>query len=250
MKKNKFEKNDVFIQARLNSTRFPKKILKTISNKTILQIIVERAKQIENIDKIVLVTGPEKLNSELFQEADRLGMQVFFGDEENVLDRFFQAGECYKPDNIIRITGDCPLLDFELISKGIDVFNSDEKIDLLTNTKKITYPHGFDFEIFTKRSLDKAWKEITENSKYHKKEFINPVDYIMNSGKFNIFNLENIVDQSHIRLTLDYQEDLIMISEIYEKLISNNNYFTSDEIIVFLEKNPHLLKINEKYEKV
>ena len=98
--------------------------------------------------------------------------------------------------------------------------------------------------------MDKAWKEITENSKYHKKEFINPVDYIMNSGKFNIFNLENIVDQSHIRLTLDYQEDLIMISEIYEKLISNNNYFTSDEIIVFLEKNPHLLKINEKYEKV
>ena len=88
MKKNKFEKNDVFIQARLNSTRFPKKILKTISNKTILQIIVERTKQIENIDKIVLVTGPEKLNSELFQEADRLGMQVFFGDEENVLDRF------------------------------------------------------------------------------------------------------------------------------------------------------------------
>ena len=72
----------------------------------------------------------------------------------------------------------------------------------------------------------------------------------MNSGKFNIFNLENIVDQSHIRLTLDYQEDLIMISKIYEKLISNNNYFASDEIIVFLEKNPHLLKINEKYEKV
>ena len=89
MKKNKFEKNDVFIQARLNSTRFPKKILKTISNKTILQIIVERTKQIENIDKIVLVTGPEKLNSELFQEADRLGIQVFFGDEENILDRFF-----------------------------------------------------------------------------------------------------------------------------------------------------------------
>tara|TARA_Y100000590_G_scaffold124119_2_gene142021 strand:- start:76 stop:825 length:750 start_codon:yes stop_codon:yes gene_type:complete len=245
--KRETHKVDIFIQARENSTRFPKKILKKISKKSILEIILERISMIKNTDNIVLVTGPEQSNSSLAKEANRLGIDVFFGEEENILDRFWNAAKHYKSNYIIRITGDCPLLDFDLVNKGIEIFFSDKKIDLLTNTKKRTYPHGFDFEIFTGDSLRKSWEKVVQNLEDSKKKFINPVEFILNSGKFEIFSMEGDIDQSNIRLTIDYPEDLELISIIYEKLNLKKQFFSSDDIIEFLEKNPESMKINEKY---
>ncbi len=241
-------KVDIFIQARENSTRFPNKILKKISNKSILEIILERISMIKNIKNVVLVTGPEQSNSILAKEAKRLEIDVFFGEEENILDRFWNAAKLYKSDHIIRITGDCPLLDFDLINRGIEIFYSDKKIDLLTNTRKRTYPHGFDFEIFTRDSLRKSWERIVQDSDDSKKRFINPVEFILNSGEFEIFSMEGDIDQSNIRLTIDYPEDLELISMIYEKLNLEKQFFTSVDIIEFLEKNPDSMRINEKYE--
>ena len=248
MKKKNIKKIDIFIQARENSTRFPKKILKKISNKSILEIILERITMIKNTNNVILVTGSEQLNSLLAKEANRLGTDIFFGEEENVLDRFWKAAEFYKSENIIRITGDCPLLDFDLINRGIEIFFSDRKIDLLTNTKKRTYPHGFDFEIFTKNSLRESWESIVCDSDNYEKKNINPVEFILNSRKFEIFSMEGNIDQSNIRLTIDYPEDLELVSIIYKKLNLKKQFFTSEDIIDFLEKNPEYMKINKKYE--
>ena len=232
---------------RVNSTRFPNKILQKIGDKTILEVIVERIKKIENINRIILVTGSNKNNNELVNKAEELNLDVFCGDEENILDRFYHAANEFHSENIIRITGDCPLIDFKLISKGLKIYHS-EFINILTNTKKRSFPHGFDFEIFSKKSLDMAWRDVVKNGKIKKGEFINPVQYMMNSGKFKIYNLENAFDQSKIRITIDYPEDLIVISKIYKELFNKNEDFASEEIIKFLDLHPELVKINEKFE--
>ncbi len=239
--------NHIFLQARVNSTRFPNKILQKIGDKTILEVIVERIKKIENINRIILVTGSNKNNNELVNKAEELNLDVFCGDEENILDRFYHAANEFHSENIIRITGDCPLIDFKLISKGLKIYHS-EFINILTNTKKRSFPHGFDFEIFSKKSLDMAWRDVVKNGKIKKGEFINPVQYMMNSGKFKIYNLENAFDQSKIRITIDYPEDLIVISKIYKELFNKNEDFASEEIIKFLDLHPELVKINEKFE--
>ena len=132
-----------------------------------------------------------------------------------------------------------------MINRGIGIFHSDKKIDLLTNTRKRTYPHGFDFEIFTRDSLRKSWETRDQDSDDSKERFINPVEFILNSGEFEIFSMEGDIDQSNIRLTIDYPEDLELISMIYEKLNLEKQFFTSVDIIEFLEKNPDSMRINE-----
>ena len=110
---------NVFIQARIGSTRLPGKVLKKIVNKTILELISERVSRIKNIQNVVITTGDVEKNLEVIKEAQRLHINYFAGSEENVLDRFYRASLQYPSDFIIRITADCPLIDFDLINHEI-----------------------------------------------------------------------------------------------------------------------------------
>ena len=115
--------NIIFIQARMNSTRLPEKILKKISGKTILEIILERLENIGDIRQKILVTGPSEKNQKLVDESNRLGLDFFCGSEENLLDRYYQACCVFNAENIIRVTGDNPLVDSELIIDGMNTFS-------------------------------------------------------------------------------------------------------------------------------
>tara|TARA_B100000029_G_C17572628_1_gene957149 strand:+ start:568 stop:1296 length:729 start_codon:yes stop_codon:yes gene_type:complete len=237
----------IYLQARVNSTRFPKKILKKIHGKTIFEILVNRLHQVSNAE-IFLITGPISLNNELIQEARRMNISFFSGDENNVLNRFYNASKQFSSQNIIRITGDCPLIDFELINSGVKIF-SDKKIDFLLNYLPRTYPHGFDFEIFKSTALENSRNIIyDENDKNtFSSTFINPVQNMIISKNLVHYYLKNNIDNSHIRLTLDYPDDFKLISLIYEKLNVQNQYFTSSEILNLLKIEPKLLDINKRF---
>ena len=107
-----------------------------------------------------------------------------------------------------------------------------------------------DFEIFSADALNKAWENI--RSKFEDVEkfyntFICPTDYIINSSDFKKYDMISNVDMSKIRLTLDYQEDFELISKIFDILYIKNQYFTLEDIIELLKKNPSLMSINKKY---
>lgn len=241
-------KNHIFLQARVNSKRFPGKILQKILGKTIIELIVERLRKIKNINQIILVTGPEEKNHLLIEEARRLNLDIFCGSEENILDRFYEASKKFGSDIIIRVTGDCPVIDFNVINKGVQLF-SENKYDVLTITQKRTFPDGFDFEIFKKEALHTSWRDILSNFESREKfceTFINPIEYMIQNNKFKKFNLVNEVDYSNIRLTIDYPADLEFITIIYEKLYNGGKLFALNEILNLLKKNPELLKINQK----
>lgn len=242
-------KSHIFVQGRMGSTRLPGKILMRICSKTILEIIIERLKKVKNIDKIALLTGPETENKLLIEEASRIDLDYFCGSSENLLDRFYQASKKFGSDNIIRVTADCPLIDFNLINKSLEIFIHNS-YDILSVGRIPSFPHGLDFEIFTRDALTIAWKKTKEefdNFQQFSNKFICPSEYILKSPDFKKYDLVSSKDMSNIRITLDYPEDFELISKIYEKLYNKKQDFALDDIMNLLEENPSLLSINKKY---
>jgi len=240
---------DVYIQANMSSSRIPGKVLKKILNKSILELIVERVRKIKNFDRIILVTGSKEKNELLLKEAQKLKIYYFFGSEENILDRFYKASKKFNTDIIIRCTADNPLIDFNIINTGLEIFRKNN-FDILGVDRKRTFPLGLNFQIFRKEALETAWND---NHDIHKgnfdKIFIPPTKYMLEKRKFKNYTLISKKDYSDIRLTLDYPEDLEMISKIYQKLYLQNKKFGLPEILDLLKKNPKILQINAKHSK-
>jgi len=237
----------IYIQARVNSTRFPKKILKKIDGKTVFEILVKRLKLVSN-SEIFLITGSQLLNNELIDEAEKMNISYFSGDENNILNRFYNASQKFSSQNIIRITGDCPLIDFELVNEGAKIF-SQKKIDFLLNYIPRTYPHGFDFEIFTADALENSRNNVY--NKYDESLFLstsmNPVQEMIKSKTLVNYKMKNNIDNSNIRLTMDYLDDLKLISYVYQKLSKINPNFTSSDILNLLKLEPQLMDINKEF---
>jgi spore coat polysaccharide biosynthesis protein SpsF (cytidylyltransferase family) len=243
----KDKKVGIVIQARMGSTRLPGKVMMKIRNKTIIEIIVERLKGIKNVDKIILATSKNAENNILEREAERLDIDCFRGSEENVLDRFYGVVQKFNLDIVVRVTGDCPLIDIGIIEEALEFFE-EKKADIVSNTNKRTYPHGLDFEIFTRKSLEKAWRAEKERLGSNFDEvFVNPTEYIKKSGNFKHVNILYKKDLSGIRITLDYPEDFEVIKKVYEKLSIYKKDFGLKEIEKLNRTNPEIFEINNKF---
>jgi spore coat polysaccharide biosynthesis protein SpsF (cytidylyltransferase family) len=240
----------IFLQARQNSTRFPNKILKKISNKTIFELIIERLKNI-NDSKIFLITGPKEKNNDLIKKSIDCNIEYFSGNENNVLDRFYNAIKIFDSKKIIRITGDCPIIDYELINSSQTIFNKNN-YDLINNYSPRTFPHGYDFEIFNSDIVKITWEKIANtfsDKTLFQSSLISPMKFILNSSLFSIHNISNKHDLSFFRLTLDYYEDFQLINKIFDKLYLKNPNFLSSDVISLLKSQSDLLKINQKFVK-
>ncbi len=224
------------IQARMGSTRLPGKVLLSLGGKTVIEQVVSRVRRSINIDEIIVATSIEKNNLPLIKKCSELGVRVFVGSENDVLDRYYQAAKLFKPSNVVRITADCPLIDSEVIDKVIET-HIEKKTDYTTNGNPPTFPDGLDTEIFTFEALEKSWKCAKLSSE---REHVTP--YIIDSGLFTKANVLNDTDLSAYRWTLDQKEDYEAIKTIYENF--GNEYFGLKTILQFVESNPHVSNIN------
>ena len=107
----------VMIQARCGSSRLPNKVLKDIAGKTDLQWVIERVRRSRLIDEVMVVTSIDKNNLPLIRLCTELGVRVFVGSENDVLDRYYQAARLLQPEYVVRITADCPLFDWRYLDK-------------------------------------------------------------------------------------------------------------------------------------
>ena len=233
--------NLAIIQARNGSTRLPNKVSMDLAGKTVLEHVVARVKRAKTVDEVVVVTTIEKQDLSLVALCSKLGIRVFIGSEDDVLDRFYQCSKLLFPDNIIRITADCPLLDSDVLDSVVNKFLKD-KADYTSNCVPPTFPDGLDVETFSFKALEFAWKNSTLKSD---REHV--TQYIRNSGKFRISNYENNIDLSSNRWTLDEKEDYNLISYIYKELYKDGHYFGLNDTLEFLEKNAELTKINSEF---
>jgi len=227
------------IQARLGSTRLPGKVLKDIGGRTMLARVVMRSMQASLLDKVVVATTVEPADEAIVQESEKLGVQVSCGSELNVLDRYYKTARHFKADVVVRITSDCPLIDGEVIDRIINAFR-EQKADYASNgLGKRTYPRGVGAEAMTMQALEKAWKEA---SKDYERVHVTPYIH-MNPRMFKLASVENEIDCSRYRWTVDTQEDLDFVRAVYANL-GNRDDFSWQEALKLLERKPELAEIN------
>ena len=225
------------VQARLGSTRFPNKTLKEINGKSLIEIQLYRLSKSKRIEKIIVATTTNEEDNILCSAVEKLGYEVFRGNEEDVLDRYYNAAQIYNPSIIVRSTGDCPLIDHEIVDEAIDKFKT-EKVDYLNNVTPPKYPDGLDIEIFSFELLKEAWeKTVSKNDKEHVSSYMRKNDSIKKS--FLVGNK----DYGSMRLTVDEPDDFKVISEVINNFWPNLDFSFND--IVNLEKsNPSIFKYN------
>ena len=236
------------IQCRLSSSRLPAKIFLPGPTKTLIEHLLERLKKSKFLKKIIIATTNNS-NDDFTYNFLRNENDIFRGSEKNVLERYYNCAKKYKSEIIVRITSDCPLMDYRLIDEMIEFFLKKD-CDYLSNIHPPSLPDGFDIEIFTFKSLETSYKNAKES---FQKEHVTP--YIWDQpNKFNISNFStNLKDKKlyeKYRLTLDYIEDYLVIFEIYNKLYKKNKFFSYIDIINVIKKNKNLKKNNNKLIKV
>ncbi len=224
------------IQARVGSRRLNKKILRKIGKKTVIEILLERLKYAKKINKIIIAIPSTKENDYLFKKLRKLNYEVFRGDENNVLKRYYECAKKFKVENIIRITSDCPLIDANLVDTGIQLFKK-HKVDYLSNVLNPSFPDGLDFEIFSFKILKKSMDEhLTDIEKEH------VTQHMIKSNKIRKFNLLSKENFSYLRLTLDYKSDLLVIKKILSKF--KNLKFNYNDIMSLYRSNKKIFHSN------
>ena len=159
------------LQARLSSSRLPNKVLKSILGKPMLLHQVERTQHSKKIDKLVIATSDNVSDDAIEKMCLDNNIEVFRGDLNNVLDRFYQCTRSFKPDHVVRLTGDCPLADWQIIDNMIQCY-LDKKLDYMATS--LNFPDGLDVEVMTMKALAEAKYHATLPSELeHVTQYIN-----------------------------------------------------------------------------
>lgn len=220
--------------------------MKTLGDKSVLEHVVERVKQAELIDEVIIATTELERDSVLVEEAKRIGIKIYRGDEKDVLSRYYEAATEFNIDTIVRITSDCPLIDPKVLDKIVRCYYSDN-YDIVSNAGKDpstrTFPRGLDTEVFSYTALKNAY---TNADLFYQREHVTPFIY-ENSHSISYYKHEN--DYSDYRWTLDTYDDFIAISKIYDFLYNGSHDFYLDEIIELYKEHPELRNINNHIEQ-
>lgn len=231
------------VQARMGSTRLPGKVMLEAAGKPLLGLLLERLSYSRRLDTTIVATTTNRRDDVIEELCNSLGVVVYRGSENDVLDRYYQAAKVFGITCIVRITSDCPLIDTDLIDEKLSFFSDKlNEYDLITNRHPLTYADGVDFDLIPRNGLDAAWRNARE---LHQREHVVP--FFWESG-MRVYNFEDPqrLFYTH-RWTLDYIEDYELIKSIYSELYKNGRRFTSDDIVKFLAENPTLSQINAKY---
>jgi pseudaminic acid synthase len=229
------------VQARMNSSRLPGKVLMSLAGTSVLEHVIERLKRVKSIDAIVIATTQEEADSLIEHQAIKLGVSCLRGSSEDVLSRYYKAAEAYQAKIVVRITADCPLLDSDLIEAMIEDYQLNcSQLDYLSNTIDRTYPRGLDIEIFSIHALrDMQERALNPLDREHVTRLIHqdPRRYVCKS-----FKQEK--DLSFHRWTLDTPLDYLYLAQIYSQLLPKNRQFSTQEVLDWVKENPSWALMN------
>lgn len=234
-----------FIQARMNSSRMPGKVLKKVQNKTLLSHMLDRVKKADKIDTIIIITSTDDQDDAIESFAKEENIKCFRGNNDDVLDRYYQAVLTFPCDTIVRLTADCPLIDPTIIDQVVTVFKNNQ-YDFVANTAPphgATYPDGMDVEVFSMANLKRAWQEAEKPSEREHVTFY----FWKNPTLFNTFRIDLENDLSAYRFTVDYPEDFTLVSHIITHFYPALPYM--EDMIAFCEENPDICAINSHIER-
>lgn len=229
------------IEARMTSSRLPGKVMMPALGRPMLAHLTNRLKAVPSIDEIVLATTVNPADDVLVDFANKDGIKVFRGSEEDVLSRVIGAGESAGAQVLVEITGDCPVIDPDLVEQTIQMYFHHE-VDYASNSIASSYPDGMETQVISMVALKDAASRTND-----------PLDrehvslYLWQRPKqYRIVHLvaPPSLHWPGLGLTLDEPGDYLLLSKIIEALAPENPLFSCLDIIRLLKNNPSWLDMN------
>jgi spore coat polysaccharide biosynthesis protein SpsF len=226
------------IQARMASTRLPGKVLKDIGGQTMLARVVRRTQRAHMVNQVVVATTKSPADDVVVAECERLGVPIFRGAEQDVLNRYYLAAQVHQAEAVVRITSDCPFIDPSVVDQVVGAFLS-VRPDYASNTLERTYPRGLDTEVMTTAALARGWREAR---KPYQRVHVTPYFY-ENPNLFRLLSVRAEADYSGYRLTVDTSEDLDFVQKVCARL-DNDITATWTDVLALLAREPALAERN------
>ncbi len=230
------------VQARMGSTRLPNKVMKEISGRPMIELLLSRLSRAREISEIVVATSVDPRNLPLIEVVSKLGYRCTQGSENDVLDRYYQAAKLSGAEVVVRITGDCPVVDPVLVDSMIKAYLG-SAVDYFSNINPPTYPNGLDIEVFSFASLERAAQEAVKISD---REHVTP--YLRESGLFRQQSMSHVENLSGMRWTVDEYVDFEVISNIFEHF-APDIYFPWTKVLELQRSHPALFAANQQIDR-
>jgi spore coat polysaccharide biosynthesis protein SpsF len=228
------------LQARMSSTRLPGKVLKSILGRPMLAWQIDRILHSKTIDRLVVATSQESSDDPIESLCEANQIACYRGALHDVLARFYGAAKAFGPaGHVIRLTGDCPLIDWTIIDAAVELQRSAGS-DLAGNGIERTYPDGLDVEVISFSALDRAHREANDASaREHVTQYI-----YRHPERFRLAHLTQTPDLGALRWTVDTPADFEMVEKVFTGLAGRNNNFLQQDVLDFLKDHPEIAAIN------
>jgi len=214
------------VQARMSSQRLPGKVLQEVKGKPILHYIIERLEHCCTIKEFVIATSREKSDDQIEEFCIKKHVQCCRGSLNDVASRFKEISESKQWDAFVRINGDSPLIDQDLIDAGVNYY-LDGTFDLVTNVFPRSYPQGQSVEIVRAGTFKKVYPRMNDHDDLeHVTRF-----FYQNPKEFKIFNFTSLADYSSIHLSVDTHQDMQIFSDIVNRMRRPHWDYHLEEII-------------------
>lgn len=234
------------VQARMGSSRLPAKVLADVAGRPMIWHIVQRLKSCRSVDQVVIATADTPNNEPVRAMAREYGIPCFSGSENNVIDRLYSVCREYGGEALVRVTGDCPFVDPEIVDQLVDIYRRNRgQVDYVSNVIPTTFPHGLDAEVYPFTTLEKLWQECSGHP-FWQDWFAGW--FLDHRDLFRIENLNYPEDLTHrFRWTVDYPEDLEFARRVFQRLYRDGEVFHMRDMLALLEREPELNDLNSHY---
>lgn len=226
------------VQARMGSTRLPNKVMRPIGGVPMIERLLARLSRAKEVDEIVVATSVDPRNLPLVQHVRSLGYACEEGSESDVLDRYVHAARAHGAEIVVRITGDCPLVDPDIVDEMIRMFNAGS-LDYLCNNYPPTFPDGLDVEVFTLAALERAFRET---DKQFDREHVTP--YLRTPGLFKTEVICHSEDLSALRWTVDEAADFEVVAAVFQAFHLRTDFSWKD-VLALQTQRPELFSLNQ-----
>jgi spore coat polysaccharide biosynthesis protein SpsF len=228
------------LQARMSSTRLPGKVLRPILGRPMLSWQIDRISRSKAINRLVVATSREASDDPIQDFCDSDKVLCYRGELRDVLSRFQGAANAFGPAaHVVRLTGDCPLIDWTIIDAAIELQRHSGS-DIAGNAIVRTYPDGLDVEVVSREALDRAFHEATEaGHREHVTQYI-----YHHPERFRLAHLTQTPDLGLLRWTVDTPADFEMVEKVFAGLAHRQNAFLTQDVLDFLEQHPEIVAIN------
>lgn len=231
------------IQARMSSTRLPGKVLIDLAGLPLIVFMAKRVQQARCVDSLIVATSVDASDDPLAAALDAHGITCFRGNLNDVLDRFYQAATEEHADHVVRLTGDCPLMDADLVDRALNLL-AESGADYVSNCVPPTFPDGLDVEAFTMSALKTAWANAQMASE---REHVTP--YLREpSHGMKLGNWQGLADLSYLRWTVDHPDDLDHVRALVSAAgRSAPESFDRFDLYRIIEQQPHQLTASPQH---